>query len=68
MNAFMVFLVMLIPNTDVPALALMHTFNTVRECKDVIRSLPPENRAKFSCIKIDMRPDEEVPTLKLKGK
>ena len=57
MIEFMVFLALLIPNSDKPVIALMQSFDTVRECNDVLKNAPTDKQ--WACIKIDMRPDEE---------
>ena len=57
--AAIVFLVMLVPNTDKPVLALMHTFDTVKECNEILVKVPAEQKNKWACIQIDLRPATE---------
>lgn len=60
MNSFMFFLVMLVPNTDLPTIVLVQSFDNVAECQAVIAKAPADIKAKFSCMSIDVRPDVEV--------
>ena len=55
----MIFLVLLVPNTDTPVMALMRSFHTIKECRMVLEQAPKEDKHKFQCIRIDMRPDVE---------
>ncbi len=54
-----VFLVLLIPNSDKPVIALMAPFETVAECKVALAKAPTDRQ--WACIKIDLSPDEERP-------
>lgn len=56
MLTFMVFLVMLIPDTDKPTLVLMAPFHTAKECNAVLEKAPAEHKDKFACIRVDTGP------------
>lgn len=57
--AAMVFLVMLVPNTPKPVLALMASYDTVKECNAVLAQAPKEQKDKWACIEINMKPQSE---------
>lgn len=54
-----VFLVMLIPNTDQPVIVLMQAYQSARECNTVLKQVPADQRDKWACIKIDLKPPSE---------
>lgn len=60
---FLVFLVMSIPNTSKPAIVLMAPFETVKECQQVLDRAPKDQKDRFACVKIDMRPAPELPSI-----
>ena len=53
----MVFLVLLIPNMEKPVISLMAAYPTVKECNEVLSRAPKDGR--WSCIKIDLKPEDE---------
>lgn len=59
MIGFIVFLVMNIPDTTKPTIVLMAPFQTVKECQAVVDMAPKDQKGRFACIRIDMRPDVE---------
>ena len=62
MLSYVVFLVMLVPGTPKPVLALMMPFHTVKECRAVLEKAPKADRDKWACIAIDVRPEPELPS------
>lgn len=59
MTGFLVFLVLLMPNTDKPTIVLMVPFETAKEGNHVLEMAPKDQRDSFACIRIDMKPDSE---------
>jgi len=59
MNGFMIFLVLLMPNTDKPIFVLMKSFDTATECNHILKAVPPEHKDKWACISIDVRAQDE---------
>jgi hypothetical protein len=55
----MIFLVMLVPNTETPVMALMMSFPTMKECRAVLDNAPKEQKGKFQCIRMDINPKSE---------
>lgn len=58
MISALIFLVMLLPDTERPVLVLMTSFPTARECNEVLKHAPTDGN-KYACIKIDLKPDDE---------
>jgi hypothetical protein len=59
MGNFLIFLVLLMHNTDKPTIVLMAPFETAKECNHVLDMAPKDQRDRFACIRIDMKPDSE---------
>lgn len=59
MTNFLVFLVLLIPGTDTPTIALLMPFHSAKECNVALASAPKDGANKFACIKIDLAPLDE---------
>jgi hypothetical protein len=59
----MVFLVMLVPETDRPPLVLFQSFETVKECNVILDMAPADQRNRWACMKIDVKPREETTPL-----
>jgi hypothetical protein len=57
--SFIVFLVMNIPDTEKPTIVLMMALPTVKECQAIVDRAPRDQKDRFACIKVDMRPDVE---------
>ncbi len=57
MNGFIFFLVMLIPNTDMPTIVLVQAHHTAAECLAIVERAPADIKGKFSCIEINLTPE-----------
>lgn len=59
----LVFLVLLMSGTEKPVMVLMGSFQTAKECNQILEQVPKESKNKWACIRVDTGPlrSETVP-------